>query len=182
MLGSGTSPRVHLSRLISGERVPDVCRRGIAAAFLWIASTALGAVEGPGRMQLIWAVRVSKSPSIDGKLDEPQWLTAPVFDKFAQSFPNEGAPPSERTEVRVLYESCGSWAGATTFRPPIPSGSPSIQVTIIAKHLLSPSTPPACSKTVFGFRTIRTARIGMRFGRPLFPSAPMGGQRNSPFR
>src|SRR5712664_1103776 len=164
MLGSGTSPRVHLSRLISGERVPDVCRRGIAAAFLWIASTALGAVEGPGRMQLIWAVRVSKSPSIHGKLDEPQWLTAPVFDKFAQSFPNEGAPPSERTEVRVLYD------------------DDNLYVRIIAKHLLSPSTPPACSKTVFGFRTIRTARIGMRFGRPLFPSAPMGGQRNSPFR
>ncbi len=89
----------------------DVCRRGIAAAFLWIASTALGAVEGPGTTQLIGAVRVSKAPSIDGKLDEPQWLTAPVFDQFVQSFPDEGAPPSERTEVRVLYDDDDLYVG-----------------------------------------------------------------------
>jgi hypothetical protein len=91
--------------------VPDVCRSGIAAAFLWIASTAFGAVEGPGRTQLIRAVRVSTSPSIDGKLSEPQWLTAPVFDKFVQQFPEEGSRPSERTEVRVLYDDDNLYVG-----------------------------------------------------------------------
>ena len=91
--------------------MPDVYRRGIAAAFLWIASTAFGAVEGPGVTQLIQAVRVSKSPSIDGKLNEPQWLSAPVFDDFVQSFPDEGARPSERTEVRVLYDDDNLYVG-----------------------------------------------------------------------
>ena len=91
--------------------VPDVYRRGIAAAFLWIASTTFGAVEGPGQTQLIWAVRVSKPPSIDGKLDEPQWSTAPVFDQFVQSFPDEGAPPSERTDIRVLYDDDNVYVG-----------------------------------------------------------------------
>ncbi len=91
--------------------MPDVCRSEIAAAFLLIASTAFGAVEGPGRTQLIRAVRVSASPSIDGKLNEPQWLTAPVFDEFVQSFPDEGARPSERTEVRVLYDDDNLYVG-----------------------------------------------------------------------
>jgi len=91
--------------------VPDVCRSEIAAAFLLIASTAFGAVEGPGRTQLIRAVRVSAPPSIDGKLDDPQWLTAPVFDEFVQSFPDEGARPSEPTEVRVLYDDDNLYVG-----------------------------------------------------------------------
>lgn len=91
--------------------MPDVCRSGIAAAFLWIASTALGAVEGPGRTQLIRAVRVSKPPTIDGKLVEPQWLTAPAFDQFVQQYPEEGARPSERTEVRVLYDDDNLYVG-----------------------------------------------------------------------
>ena len=91
--------------------MPDVCRSGIAVAFLCIASTAFGAVEGPGRTQFIRAVRVSASPSMDGKLSEPQWLTAPVFDKFVQEFPEEGARPSERTEVRVLYDDDNLYVG-----------------------------------------------------------------------
>jgi hypothetical protein len=37
-------------------------------------------------------------------MDEPAWAQAPVFTSFRQTFPNEGAPPSERTELRVLYD------------------------------------------------------------------------------
>ncbi len=83
----------------------DVRRSGIAIVFaaLW-GWASYGAAEGPGRTQLIRAVRTSVAPSIDGKLSEPEWLNAPVFDDFVQSFPAEGMPPSERTELRVLYD------------------------------------------------------------------------------
>src|SRR5260370_40983607 len=82
---------------------------------MWIASSGVGAVEGQGRVQLIWAARVRKSPSIDGKSGERQRLTATVFDKFAQSFSNEGAPPSERTEVRVLYDDDNLYVGIVCY-------------------------------------------------------------------
>src|SRR5260370_33228599 len=82
---------------------------------MWIASSGVGAVEGQGRVQLIWAARVRKSPSIDGKSGEQQWLTAPVFDQFVQSFPDEGAPPSERTEVRVLYDDDNLYVGIVCY-------------------------------------------------------------------
>jgi hypothetical protein len=50
------------------------------------------------------AVRALPSgPTIDGKLNEPVWQTARPFDDFTQRDPNEGAPPTEETEVRVLY-------------------------------------------------------------------------------
>ena len=42
-------------------------------------------------------------PRIDGNLDEDIWEHAPVATGFVQLVPDEGAPASERTEVRVLY-------------------------------------------------------------------------------
>ena len=35
---------------------------------------------------------------MDGALGEEAWKAAPVFDAFIQSYPQEGAAPSERTE------------------------------------------------------------------------------------
>jgi hypothetical protein len=40
--------------------------------------------------------------SIDGRLDEPAWATAETIETFTQADPNEGAPASARTTVRVL--------------------------------------------------------------------------------
>lgn len=50
------------------------------------------------------AVRASKSPELDGVLDDPAWKAAPVTDSFTQKFPNEGQQPSERTRLRVVYD------------------------------------------------------------------------------
>ena len=41
---------------------------------------------------------------IDGRLDEPAWSQAEAATDFRQESPTEGAPASERTEVRVLYD------------------------------------------------------------------------------
>jgi hypothetical protein len=40
---------------------------------------------------------------IDGRLDDPAWATAVPITQFVQREPDEGAPPSEPTEVRVVY-------------------------------------------------------------------------------
>ena len=50
------------------------------------------------------AVRALPSgPTIDGKLDDEVWQSATPFSDFTQRDPNEGDPPTEETEVRVLY-------------------------------------------------------------------------------
>ena len=50
------------------------------------------------------AVRVQgEAPVIDGLLSDEVWTSAPVATDFTQLEPNEGAIPTERTEVRVLY-------------------------------------------------------------------------------
>lgn len=40
---------------------------------------------------------------VDGRLDEEAWSTAALLGGFTQSRPAEGAPASERTEVRIFY-------------------------------------------------------------------------------
>lgn len=46
---------------------------------------------------------VPSAPTIDGKLDDAVWQSAASFSDFTQLEPIEGAPPTEETEVRVLY-------------------------------------------------------------------------------
>src|SRR6516225_8734985 len=49
------------------------------------------------------ATRVDHAPKIDGTLDDPLWKLAQPITSFAQREPYEGQPPTERTEVRILY-------------------------------------------------------------------------------
>ncbi|MHC5115377.1 MAG: carbohydrate binding family 9 domain-containing protein [Planctomycetota bacterium] len=49
-------------------------------------------------------VRTATPPEIDGTLDDAAWEEAAVIDDLRQVEPVEGAEPSERTEIRVLFD------------------------------------------------------------------------------
>lgn len=66
----------------------------------------------PRRIQ---AVRVIDAIKIDGFLDEPIWSTAEPATDFRQETPTEGAPASEKTEVRVLYDDKNLYLGIRAF-------------------------------------------------------------------
>ena len=57
------------------------------------------------------ASRTATPPVIDGRLDDPAWLTAIPSGGFVQHFPDEGAPPTENTEVRILYDNLNLYVG-----------------------------------------------------------------------
>jgi len=61
------------------------------------------------------AVLVPEGPRIDGVLDDAVWSSAAVIDDFTQQEPNEGAPATERTEVRVLYDGSSLFFGVRAF-------------------------------------------------------------------
>src|SRR5256884_7408402 len=63
----------------------------------------------------IQAVRVTSAIKIDGLLDEPAWSQAQPATDFLQQQPNEGAPASERTEVRVLFDDKNIYFGIRAF-------------------------------------------------------------------
>ncbi|ALO45971.1 DUF5916 domain-containing protein [Pseudohongiella spirulinae] len=60
--------------------------------------------EETARVKQVRAVRVSVPPVIDGDLSDPVWTQADVITDFHQTRPGNGTPPSERTEVYVLYD------------------------------------------------------------------------------
>ncbi|MHB1844266.1 MAG: DUF5916 domain-containing protein, partial [Deltaproteobacteria bacterium] len=53
---------------------------------------------------VLHAVRAPHAPRLDGRLDDPVWQLAPPESGFTQQYPKDGSPPTERTEVRVLYD------------------------------------------------------------------------------
>jgi hypothetical protein len=61
------------------------------------------------------AAPVAGEIKIDGKLDEPAWAAATPATTFTQLDPHEGAPASERTEVRVLIGPDALYIGARLF-------------------------------------------------------------------
>ena len=48
--------------------------------------------------------RAAHPPKLDGTLDDPIWNTAPVIGDFRQREPLETTPATEKTEVRILYD------------------------------------------------------------------------------
>ncbi|MBI1955953.1 MAG: carbohydrate binding family 9 domain-containing protein [Acidobacteria bacterium] len=57
-----------------------------------------------GPRKVVTAVFAESKITIDGELNEPAWQTAQPATDFIQRDPTEGAPASERTEARVLYD------------------------------------------------------------------------------
>ena len=86
----------------------------VALVVALVAAPAARAQESWEKYQ-VDAVRVDQSPQIDGVLDEALWESAAVIDDFTQQEPDEGAPASERTEVRVLYDGSSLFLGVRAF-------------------------------------------------------------------
>jgi Domain of unknown function (DUF5916) len=55
---------------------------------------------------------------LDGRLDDPVWAQATPITDFTQQEPVEGADPSERTEVRVVYDADNLYIGAMIYDDP----------------------------------------------------------------
>ena len=61
------------------------------------------------------AVRIETPPQVDGVLDEPFWADILPITGFKQRDPVDGAPASERTEVRIAFDDNALYFGFTFF-------------------------------------------------------------------
>ncbi len=73
------------------------------AAGCWLGSLPGEAAAPQEESRTAQAVRVDRAPKLDGTLDDPLWQTAEPITDFRQREPHEGQPPTEKTEVRILY-------------------------------------------------------------------------------
>jgi hypothetical protein len=67
--------------------------------------------------KVITAVRITEPITLDGQFDEPAWALAVPGTDFIQRLPRTGAPATDRTEVRVLYDDDNLYVGVTCFDP-----------------------------------------------------------------
>ena len=108
------------------------CVRGFLAKtgglVLWFASfaclsgqahpatqTGTGQPGGPEPLRTAKATQVDRAPRLDGTLKDPLWEQATPISNFLQREPFEGQPPTERTEVRILYTRNEVYFGVTCF-------------------------------------------------------------------
>jgi hypothetical protein len=61
------------------------------------------------------ATRVEHPPKLDGSLEDSEWEKASPLTDFLQREPFEGQTPTEKTEVRVLYDKHDVYFGITCF-------------------------------------------------------------------
>ena len=96
---------MHVPRLVSSAVLANL----LCAAVVSGQESA----DGAAALKRARAVRVADGAlRIDGRLDEDLWGLAPPLTDFVQKEPIEGAPPSERMEVRFLYDSTTLVVGA----------------------------------------------------------------------
>ena len=88
----------------AGIRLPAA----LAAACLATGAAAQDAL--PDKTARI--VRTATPPVIDGKIDDAVWAAAELIDDFHQVRPTDGGAPSERTEIRVLFDDDYLYIGA----------------------------------------------------------------------
>jgi hypothetical protein len=79
----------------------------LAVGALFFAGVLAAQEAGPDGdpARLAEATFTASPPVIDGVLDEAMWSTIPPITEFRQRDPVDGGTPSERTEVRIAYDS-----------------------------------------------------------------------------
>jgi hypothetical protein len=89
-------------------------RSDVAAQQDPIAAARAAAAANPESLPRpsLAAVRIDQAISLDGRLDEPVWASAPAATSFIQAFPETGAAATQDTEVRVLYDDGRLYIGA----------------------------------------------------------------------
>jgi hypothetical protein len=63
----------------------------------------------------VTAARAREEITLDGVLSDSEWGAARPVSDFTQREPHEGAPATERTEVRVLYDDDALYVGARLY-------------------------------------------------------------------
>jgi hypothetical protein len=74
-----------------------------ATAAAQTAPTDRPPIDAPDQ-RVVRATATGRAPTLDGRLEEPEWELAEPTTGFTQSEPTEGQPLTERTVVRVLFD------------------------------------------------------------------------------
>ena len=93
-------------------------RSVVVAAMVWVwgvvvplVCAAAGQQASEAAVKSAVVTSITSGITVDGVLDEPVWETAPKIGDLTQRIPQTGQPPSERTEVTLLYDANNLYIG-----------------------------------------------------------------------
>ena len=97
-----------------------VARKVAPASYsLKVSDRVTGILPGDGSdgksRRVVYASRAEEGPRLDGRLDDPAWLTARPVEGFIQREPDYWMPSTERTEARVIYDDDALYIGFNCF-------------------------------------------------------------------
>jgi hypothetical protein len=87
----------------------------VALALALLAAPADSASGPPPACPPVVAARLDAPVAVDGVLNEAVWANGSAVSEFKMGDPWEGAPPSQRTEVRVAYDDEALYVGARLY-------------------------------------------------------------------
>src|SRR5579883_701101 len=95
-------------------------RRVVATAalpLLLFLLCAPGAYAQAGKKSAhtLHAFHATEKITIDGVLNDPVWMKAPIEFDFTQRDPIQGADPSERTQIQIAYDDASIYFGVRMF-------------------------------------------------------------------
>jgi uncharacterized protein DUF5916 len=111
----------------------------LVVLLLAVAAPALHADSLTVALPEVRARRMPATPNIDGSLTDAAWSGEAVNARFIQSDPDQGAPPSFATEVRVHYDDDAIYVGARMF-----DASPDSIVARLARRDVSANSDELC--------------------------------------
>ncbi|HYC60314.1 MAG TPA: DUF5916 domain-containing protein [Thermoanaerobaculia bacterium] len=132
-------------------------RRAILTLLTLAALPALAAnwPEHP----ILRAVRVTNGPAIDGDLSDPAWQNAPEFTDFTQHDPVDGAPPTMRTSVRIVYDDDAIYFGTKVEDPHPPTALLVRRDSFVPSDFLSFNIDPQLDRLSGAAFTITPANV-----------------------
>jgi uncharacterized protein DUF5916/cellulose/xylan binding protein with CBM9 domain len=79
------------------------------------AYSAVAAAADPVQLSAVPLPDGAAPPTLDGRIIDEAWLKVEPYATFTQTDPIEGAPATERTEVRILYDKSNIYIGVICF-------------------------------------------------------------------
>lgn len=101
------------------------------------------------------ATRLHGTITIDGILSEPAWRRAKRINDFTQATPDEGAKPTERTVVRILYDNNAIYIGARMY-----DNHPDSIIALLGRR----DAPLKADKFIVYFDPFNDGQTGYYFG------------------
>ena len=92
--------------------LPMILLFALSASVPQLDSAVTARPAGPSGIP---AARIHSALTVDGRLDDAAWDGTTAVASLTQLVPQEGAPPTQRTEIRVLYDDDALYVGVRLY-------------------------------------------------------------------